>query len=64
MSGPKTGLELSPELVLLRREDHKTAYSEMNEAMCEPCDGETPDFSQEESLMEEGVSMVEKLYTR
>lgn len=56
-----TGIELTPEMVQLKRGDDKSAMSEMTEASCAPCDNEQPDFSKEDSLLSEGVSMVRSL---
>ena len=61
MLGYKTGVELTPELVRLRRPGDETATSEIEMADCAPCHDDQPVFDDDKSLMEEGVSMVEDL---
>ena len=57
----KTGVELSPELVRLRRPMDMTADSEIERADCAPCNDDQPICDDGKSLLDEGVSMVEDL---
>ena len=61
MLGYKTGRELTPEMVRLRRPEDETAHSEVEMADCAPCNDDQPVFNDDKSLMQEGVSMVEDL---
>ncbi len=64
MLGFKTGVELKPELVRLRRQGDRDAMSELTTADCAPCHDDEPNFSNQNSdesdTVVEGVSFMQR----